>query len=377
MIQGGIMLNYCFQNAEEELLHIIRVNGSTFEQYLKVIEKVENLNYTDDNDNSFLREAILQNQTEMALDLLRRGIDVNLQNCQGFTAAMTAASEKNWELLSEILKCNPNVNLKRWTDGNSLLYDLTVNGNDENSRHIAEGLLKMGANPHSQNHNGVSPLDIAVKYGYRELAEAFKQVEKPAQEDPEPFRIPRKARGYFRLSFKDYHKYILVENTSISYLEEKIKDYATICGGRKVPYAFEIKPVKDSPWTVLLCPKKMDFYNYHNLMSWIWGLPEDKNPPSRTVCAALHESDERLSYYGVMDKITIGDARLVGRFQNGESFSIYLPEAYKKDGNAQSYRDFLPITSIRQYLTSCGFDEAWLHALSEMPGSEIVVEMAV
>ena len=121
----------------------------------------------------------------------------------------------------------------------------------------------------------------------------------------------------------------------------------------------------------------MDFYNYHNLMSWIWGLPEDKNPPSRTVCAALHESDERLSYYGVMDKITIGDARLVGRFQNGESFSIYLPEAYKKDGNAQSYRDFLPITSIRQYLTSCGFDEAWLHALSEMPGSEIVVEMAV
>lgn len=48
------MLNYQFESIEEELLHIIRVNGSAYEEYQNVVEKVQNLNYTDDNDSSFL-----------------------------------------------------------------------------------------------------------------------------------------------------------------------------------------------------------------------------------------------------------------------------------------------------------------------------------
>ena len=135
--------------------------------------------------------------------------------------------------------------------------------------------------------------------------------------------------------------------------------------------------MKDSHWSVVRCPGKMDFYNYHNLMSWICGLPEDVNPPSKTVCVAQHKNDERLSYYGIMDKQRYGDTRLVGRFQNGESFSIYLPDAGKKDGNAQSFRDVLPIKSITQYLSSCGFDESWLNKSFEIANKEIVVEMAV
>jgi len=72
--------------------------------------------------------------------------------------------------------------------------------------------------------------------------------------------------------------------------------------------------------------------------------------PSQTICVAVHENDERLSYYAVMDKSKYGDARMVGRFQNGESFSIYLPEAYKKDGNARTFSDILPIKRIGEYL---------------------------
>ena len=78
-----------------------------------------------------------------------------------------------------------------------------------------------------------------------------------------------------------------------------------------------------------------------------------------------------------MDKQRLGNARLVGRFQNGESFSIYLPDAFKKDGNAQSFRDALPVKSITQYLSSCGFDETWLNKSFEIADKEIVVEMAV
>lgn len=77
-----------------------------------------------------------------------------------------------------------------------------------------------------------------------------------------------------------------------------------------------------------------------------------------------------------MDKSKYGD-RVVGRFQNGESFSIYLPDAYKKDGNAMSYSDVLPINAIDKYLETCGLDEMWLKKASDLSGEEIEVEMAV
>lgn len=120
----------------------------------------------------------------------------------------------------------------------------------------------------------------------------------------------------------------------------------------------------------------MDFYNYHNLMSWIIWESDEIKSPSQTICVAVNKKDARLSYYGIMDKPKYGD-RVVGRFQNRESFSIYLPEAYKKDGNAKSYRDVLPIKMIDKYLEVCGLDEKWLNAAVDMSGEEIEVEMAV
>ena len=372
----NIMLNYQFASIEEELLHIIRVNGSTYEEYQNVVEKVQNLNYTDDNDRSFLHTAVSQRKTDIAIDLMRRGIDVNLQDVNGYTAAQFAVSDKQWEILMEILKYHPDVNLKDWRYGNSLLLDI-VQYKNETSNQIAKELLKMGANPYAQNRNGLCPLDIVVQLENQELIEAFQQIAKPQYEELERFRVPKKAGGFFVVKIRDYQKYILVENTTLQYLEDKIIDYATICGGKKVPYKFELVSIKDSHWNVVHCPEKMDFYNYHNLMSWIWGLPEDVNPPSKSICVAQHKNDERLSYYGIMDKHRYGDARLVGRFQNGESFSIYLPDAFKKDGNAQSFRDALPIKSITQYLSSCGFDEAWLNKSFKKADKEVVVEMAL
>lgn len=91
---------------------------------------------------------------------------------------------------------------------------------------------------------------------------------------------------------------------------------------------------------------------------------------------ATNIKDIRLSYYGTMDKLKYGD-RVVGRFQNGESFSIYLPESNKKEGNAKSYSDVLPIKSFDKYLEICGLDEVLMKKATDMPGEEIEVEMAV
>lgn len=368
------MLNYDFVNFEEELFHVIRTRTTTFEDYEEVVKKIQDINYTDGNDYSFLHEAVREKKMDVALDLMQRGIDVNIQNVNGYTAAQLAVSGNQWEMLQEILKYHPNINIKDWRYGNNLLFDV-VNYKSEMRNQIAKQLLGMGANPYAENHNGKSPLDLVIMHENEELIEAFQQIKKPLQEEVEKFRVPKKGSGIFPIKMHNYMKFICSENTTIAYLKDKIMDYATICGGEKKKYKFKLVAIEESKWIIICCPDKMDFYNYHNLMSWILGSLEEVKP-SQTICVAANIKDARLSYYGTMDKLKYGD-RIVGRFQNGESFSIYLPESNKKEGNAKSYSDVLPIKSIDKYLEMCGLDEIWLKKAADMSGEEIEVEMAV
>lgn len=372
--KDDIMINYNFINFEEELIHVIRTRTTTFEDYKEVVEKIRDINYTDSNDRSFLHAAVGEKKMDVALDLMQRGINVDIQNVNGVTAAQVAVDNNQWEMLQEILKYHPNVNLKDWRHGNNLLFDV-VCYKSEIRNQIAKQLLAMGANPYAENHDGKSPLDLVIMNGDEELIEAFRQIKRPLQEEAEKFRVPKKRSGIFPIKMSNYIKFICSKNTTIEYLKDKIMDYATICGGEKKRYKFKLIAIKESNWTIICCPDKFDFYNYHNLMSWIVGRSEEISPPSHTICVADNINDARLSYYGTMDKSKYGD-RVVGRFQNGESFSIYLPDAYKKDGNAMSYSDVLPMKSIDKYLETCGLDEMWLKKAADLSGEEIEVEMA-
>lgn len=373
--KDNIMINYNFINFEEELIHVIRTRTTTFEDYKEVVEKIRDINYTDSNDRSFLHAAVGEKKMDVALDLMQRGINVDIQNVNGVTAAGVAVDNNQWEMLQEILKYHPNVNLKDWRHGNNLLFDV-VCYKSEIRNQIAKQLLAMGANPYAENHDGKSPLDLVIMDENEELIEAFRQIKKPLQEEEEKFRVPKKRSGIFPIKMSDHTKFICAENTTIAYLIDRITDYATICGGEKKRYKFKLIAIKESNWTIICCPDKFDFYNFHNLMSWIVGASEEIAHPSHTICVAANIKDARLSYYGTMDKSKFGD-RVVGRFQNGESFSIYLPDAYKKDGNAMSYSDVLPIKSIDKYLETCGLDEMWLKKAADLSGEEIEVEMAV
>lgn len=369
------MLNYHFKNNEEKLRHIIDTNNSSYEEYEEAVEQIQNIDYTDINDRGFLHKAVGNNKPDIALDLMKRGIDVNLQDVGGSTAAMFMATHEQWDLLEKLLEYHPNVNLKDWRYGNSLLWDVVFHSKGKHND-LAKKLLKMGANPYSKNHSGRSPLDLAIALSNQELETEFRNTAEPQEDEEEVFHVPRKASGIFPIKIRDYQKYICVEGVSVPYLENKIYSYSEICDGKKRKYKIKLIPVKDSNWTILSCPDNMDFYNYHNLMSWFWGISEDTEIPKQNICIALHKEDERLSYYGIIEDLTYGD-RLVGRFQNRESFSIYLPEAYKKGGNAKSYADVLPIKSISRYLDTCGFEENWLEESTNMPYKEITVELVI
>lgn len=369
------MLNYNFINYEEELLHVIRTRTTSFEDYKEVVKKIQDINYTDSNDCGFLYEAVREKKMDVALDLMQRGINVDLQNVNGVTAAQLAVSNSQWEMLQEILKYKPDVNIKDWRYGNNLLFDV-VSSKSEVRNRIAKQLLDMGANPYAKNHNGKSPLDLAIMTQNEELIEAFRQIKKPLQEEAEKFRVPKKGSGIFPIITSNYVKFICINNTAIENIKDKIIDYSTICGGDRKKFLFKIAAVKESGWIVICCPDKLDFYNFHNLFSWIIIKEGEVKSSDRALCVAYNKKDTRLSYYGTMDKLKYGD-RVVGRFQNGESFSIYLPESNKKEGNARSYSDVLPIKSIAEYLETCGFDESWLKNAADMIGEEIEVELAV
>ena len=48
-----------FINNEEKLFRLISRASSTFEEYETVIGSIENINYTDGNDISFLHQAVI------------------------------------------------------------------------------------------------------------------------------------------------------------------------------------------------------------------------------------------------------------------------------------------------------------------------------
>lgn len=84
---------------------------------------------------------------------------MNLQNVNGYTAAQVAVASEQWEMLEEILKYHPRVNIKEWRYGNNLLFDVVCYKSEVRNR-IAKRLLDMGANPHAENKSGKSPLDL-------------------------------------------------------------------------------------------------------------------------------------------------------------------------------------------------------------------------
>lgn len=68
------MGEYEFINNEEKLFDVIRSSWSTIEEYEQIIGRVQNINYTDCNDRSFLHEAVIYKKNSIVCDLLNRGI---------------------------------------------------------------------------------------------------------------------------------------------------------------------------------------------------------------------------------------------------------------------------------------------------------------
>lgn len=91
-------------------------------------------------------------------NMVNDGLDINLQDDNGWCPIHFYAQENNAEAINKALNLGANPNLVD-SHGNSPLWTATMNARGEFTCVIA--LLKSGANPIIKNKHGRSPLDMA------------------------------------------------------------------------------------------------------------------------------------------------------------------------------------------------------------------------
>lgn len=149
---------------EETLYYLINTNGTKYQDYIDMVKQIENINYIyKPYHESYLHVAIRAERNDIAYDLLERGIDVNIQDKRGNTAAGYLIGKKDWIFLKKLLSYGVNPNLQN-NFKNTLLWDVllyTKPGSAERYE-VAEELLKIGSNPKNKNVKGNSPFSMVV-----------------------------------------------------------------------------------------------------------------------------------------------------------------------------------------------------------------------
>lgn len=131
---------------------------------------------------------------------------------------------------------------------------------------------------------------------------------------------------------KAYDRYILTKNTSKSYILNGIREYGSLSGNETYKmYNFEIATYGD--WHIIQVEESISFYEYHNLVGWLYGYGENQDIPELSIGFSKSKTDAQEDYLFFLDpENKYGDSE-IGAFRNGKTFFVYLPEAYEEYGN--------------------------------------------
>lgn len=129
---------------------------------------------------------------------------------------------------------------------------------------------------------------------------------------------------------KTYERFILLKDTNPGYIIRMIEEFGQLSGNEEYVY-YDFGIAKEKNWYVVKLGTDVDFYTYHNLIGWLEGYEEVDGSPELSCGFAKSEVEE--NYVAFRDSENEYGDTLVGGFENGKSFFIYLPEAYKEKGN--------------------------------------------
>ena len=139
-----------------------------------------------------LIEAIDDNDNDLVIELLNKGVDVNYQeDTVGQSPLMTASLEGYYSIVDILLNAGADVNLIDSNGDNALIYaisnarkyypidsDLLLRQRMGLFELIAKKLLDNGINPFHRNNEGDTAYDVAITYRVIEIAELIKHYMK-------------------------------------------------------------------------------------------------------------------------------------------------------------------------------------------------------
>lgn len=140
----------------DQLFQKIR-NGKL--EFFKKNKKYNN-NIINEYGQSFLHEAVINEQIDIAYELLNQSIDVNIQDKKGQTVLHIISFYPNNILAEKILKKGGNINLKDLYGNTPLWYAVfNARGNYE----LVKLFMKYKPDVNLKNNAGRTPLDFAIQ----------------------------------------------------------------------------------------------------------------------------------------------------------------------------------------------------------------------
>ena len=124
----------------------------------------------DKRGRSELHYAANEGNSGKVCVLLSKGADVNLKDRNGWTPLHFAAQSQSVKIASRLIEYGAKVDA-RDNDGNTPLFRAVYCYTNDGT--MIELLREHGADPHSENKHGNSPIGLARRFGNRDAAKYF------------------------------------------------------------------------------------------------------------------------------------------------------------------------------------------------------------
>ncbi|HLW39820.1 MAG TPA: hypothetical protein VKX31_05475 [Brumimicrobium sp.] len=161
-----------------------------------------------------------------------------------------------------------------------------------------------------------------------------------------------------------YDRFILIKNTTESYLVKGINDYSELSGNQEYEiYNFGVAEHGD--WKIIKIDPSISFYVYHNLAGWLTGYEDSSDIPEIIFGFCKSKMDSLKDFLFFLDPYNANGDTQVGAFRCGKPFAIYLPEAYEEYGNLTIKNGIkVSLNERMNYISEQGFNISEIESLN-------------
>ena len=162
-------------------LHRCAMHKKGFMEVMTVIlcRKLIDVNATTSNGSTPLHIAVQHDHEAAVFLLLSFGADINKQNSMGFSASHFATMKGNTSILHTLVFYGADCNSKSVT-GSTPVHCAAANGKYEIIEYLFGKVnskkFKLNVIFDARDNNGATPIDEALRSGYRELAERLQFI---------------------------------------------------------------------------------------------------------------------------------------------------------------------------------------------------------